>query len=61
MKRMKMMNTDEIGIERINSLTEKIIGCAFNVANELGVGFLERVYENALAHEIRKSGLQVEQ
>lgn len=29
--------------------------------NELGCGFLERVYENALAHEIRKPGLLVEQ
>lgn len=26
-----------------------------------GVGFLENVYENALAHEICKSGLSVEQ
>jgi len=40
-----------------NSLTERIIGCAYTVANTLGHGFLEKVYENALAHEIRKSGL----
>lgn len=26
----------------------------------MGCGFLERVYENALAHEIRKKGLRVE-
>jgi GxxExxY protein len=31
------------------------------VANTLGVGFLEKVYENALAHELRKAGLKVEQ
>ena len=37
-------------------LTEEIIGCAFKVANSLGPGFLEKVYENALAHEIRKLG-----
>jgi GxxExxY protein len=42
-------------------LTEKIIGCAFKVANTLGPGFLEKVYENALAHEIRKLGLVAEQ
>jgi GxxExxY protein len=29
------------------------------VANTLGPGFLEKVYENALAHELRKSGLAV--
>lgn len=42
-------------------LTEKIIGCAFTVANALGPGFLEKVYENSLAHELRKCGLLVEQ
>ncbi len=40
-------------------LTEKIIGCAYTVANTLGCGFLEKVYENALAHELRKEGLVV--
>lgn len=38
-------------------LTSRIIGCAYRVANELGSGFLEKVYENALAHELRKAGL----
>jgi len=42
-------------------LTEKIIGCAFEVGNVLGNGFLEKIYENALAHELRKKGLKVEQ
>jgi GxxExxY protein len=32
---------------------------AFKVANTLGVGFLEKVYENALAIELRKRGLKV--
>jgi GxxExxY protein len=45
----------------LNVITEKIIGCAFKVGNTLGAGFLEKVYENALAHEIRKAGLSVEQ
>lgn len=30
------------------------------VSNTLGCGFLEKVYENALVHELRKSGLYVE-
>ena len=52
------MDADE---RRLNGMTETIIGCAFRVANGLGVGFLEKVYENALFHELRKAGLQVEQ
>jgi len=42
-------------------MTEKVIRCAFKVSNTLGCGFLEKVYENALAHELRKSGIQVGQ
>ena len=42
-------------------LSEAVIKCVFTVANTLGSGFLEKVYENALAHEIRKAGLKVEQ
>jgi GxxExxY protein len=41
-------------------LTEGIIGCAMKVHSALGPGFLESVYENALAHELRKAGLRVE-
>ncbi len=41
--------------------TETIIGCAMKVSNTLGAGFLERVYENALAIELRKAALNVEQ
>ena len=45
----------------INAVTQKVIGCAYTVSNHLGSGFLEKVYENALAHELRKGGLGVEQ
>jgi len=51
------MNADE----KQDPTTERIIGCAFTVANTLGYGFLEKVYENALAFELRKAGLNVEQ
>lgn len=54
------MSTDERRLE-LNQVTERVIGCAFVVANKLGVGFLEKVYENALVHELRKQGLKVEQ
>ncbi|WP_295455643.1 GxxExxY protein [uncultured Thiodictyon sp.] len=38
-------------------LTEVVIGCAFDVINELGAGFLESVYENALLLAVRQKGL----
>jgi GxxExxY protein len=44
-----------------DKLTETIIGCAFTVSNTLGCGFLEKVYENALAIELKAAGLQCEE
>jgi GxxExxY protein len=41
-------------------LTQKIIGWAMKVHSTLGPGFLESVYQKALAHELRKVGLNVE-
>lgn len=46
---------------RLNKVTETVIGCAYRVSDNLGCGFLEKIYENALAHELRKTGLKVEQ
>jgi GxxExxY protein len=46
-------------LDKINQITEKIIGCAYTVSNTLGNGFLEKVYENALSHEIKKVGFKV--
>lgn len=40
-------------------ITGKIIGAFFKVYNTLGYGFNEKVYENALAIELRKAGLKV--
>jgi GxxExxY protein len=45
----------------LDEITEKIIGSAYRVANGLGSGFLEKVYENALAHELKKSKVPFEQ
>ena len=45
---------------REKELSHRILGCAFRVYNELGNGFLEKVYENALVHELRKNGLHPE-
>ena len=52
------MNADEVvPVE----LSEHIVGCAIAVSNALGAGCLEKVYENALLHELRKAGLAVAQ
>ena len=40
-------------------ITEKIIKAFYKVYNTLGYGFLEKVYENAMAIEIRQMGLEV--
>ena len=47
--------------DRANLLSKQIIGCALTVLHTLGTGFLEKVYENALVHELRKAGLTVSQ
>ena len=41
-------------------LTRSIIGCAFEVINELGSGFLESVYEQAMLVALTDAGLSVE-
>jgi GxxExxY protein len=54
------MNTDG-GLRGETAVTEAVIGAAYKVANHLGAGFLEEVYENALAFELRRTGHSVEQ
>ncbi len=44
----------------INDITYKINGAIFEVNRILGPGFLEKVYENALAQELKSIGLKVE-
>jgi GxxExxY protein len=41
-------------------ITEKIIKCSFEVQNNLGCGFLEKVYHKALLHEFKTENLKVE-
>ncbi len=42
-----------------SELTDKIIASAYEVHRELGAGFLEKVYENALLIELQTQGLKV--
>ncbi len=43
-----------------SDLTQRIIGCSMTISRVLGCGFLEGVYERALAHALRKQGAGVE-
>ncbi|MCH8156660.1 MAG: GxxExxY protein [Nitrospinae bacterium] len=42
------------------TITEEIIGCAFQVYNQMGFGYLESVYGKCLIIELKKLELMVE-
>ncbi len=44
----------------IDATTYQINGAIFEVNRHLGPGFLEKVYENALLHELKLRGLKAE-
>ena len=45
---------------KINEITDKVIGCAIKVHRKLEPGFLESVYQAALAYELTKIGISYE-
>jgi GxxExxY protein len=49
---------DDIDLQEINALTEKIIGCAIQVHKQLGAGLLEAIYESALCVEFDIEGIR---
>lgn len=55
-----MVNNRLLSLDELNISTKKIIGCAFRVSNQLGPGFVEKVYENALIIELKKADLKFE-
>ena len=50
------MNADEHGY--LDTLTERVLGAIFEVSNTLGAGFLEKVYQRALLHELHLRGIR---
>lgn len=54
MQQIEQITTDT---DEINKMTEIIIGAYYNVYNNLGFGFLEKVYENAMVIELQRLGL----
>lgn len=53
------MNANERKL--IDEKIQLIVGAAFEVSNQLGCGFLEKVYERALLVELNCRGMIVEQ
>jgi GxxExxY protein len=57
------MDADQMEIEGLKllhaDLTEKIIGVYYDVYNEIGHGFLESVYSNAMHRALVQAGLSV--
>jgi hypothetical protein bfra3_11506 len=47
-------------MEDINTLTNKVLGLAFEVHTQLGAGLLESTYETCLYHELIETNIQVE-
>jgi GxxExxY protein len=67
-RKQERLNADERKWTQMNAngsvldaLSNQIISCAFTVANTLSSGFLEKVYENARAFDLREAGLAVAQ
>ena len=54
------MNAD-MDRARLDMISQKVIGAAQRVSSNLGVGFLEKVYENALMLELERAGLAAAQ
>ncbi|UCF64484.1 MAG: GxxExxY protein [bacterium] len=60
---MTRIHTEKNGSNNLvhKNITDKILKIFYTVYNELGFGFLEKVYENALIVELRRAGLKYEQ
>jgi len=50
------MHTDSRDVKH-KALTEKIIGVFYKVYNNLGYGFLKKIYEKAMLIELEKEGI----
>jgi hypothetical protein len=62
-ERKETFGNDGVGVRgnimNHSELTQSILECGFEVSNELGIGFLESVYESAMEIALTQSGLSV--
>ena len=54
------MNRRDAETQRVNEITERIIGCAIEVHRHLGPGLLESAYEECTCYEMTEEGLGVQ-
>ena len=45
--------------DKLNSISEKVLGAVFEISNTLGPGFLEKVYQRAMVRELSLRGMLV--
>ena len=57
MENLKKRDINQIDMLH-KDITDKIIACFYKVYTNLGYGFLEKVYENAMLIELNKNGLK---
>ena len=62
MLRLKNKSQTELNMKNFphQELTRRLIGIYYDVYNELGYGFLEKVYHNAMLIELSRRGFEVE-
>ncbi len=56
----RLLEYTDFMAQEYDDLTGKIIGFCYEVHNQLGPGFLEKIYINALKIKLQKSGLKYE-
>jgi len=56
----EIINHRDTETQRLNRLTETVIGCAIEVHRALGPGLLESAYEHCLCYELAQAGLAFE-
>ena len=58
MAQIKEPQMAQIKRDELDKLTERIIGIAMKIHNKLGPGFVEKIYEKAMAYEFKKNKIR---
>lgn len=53
----QVVKTRKLDRTELNDLSNKIIGISISIHKELGPGFVEKIYEKALLHELKINGI----
>ena len=58
MTQITTRHISQIDKNKINETAKRIIGLAMKVHNQLGPGFVEKIYEKALAYEFKRENIK---